>query len=150
MYLNKSSYCSLHKDNIDSRGCIFQVKEFVSYDDRNFYLPAVKYTHADGKGPETLDVIFKVTFLVITFDLSLAMRCMIADRWTLWQVHNGVESDDVDLIRAHNTVLTYLQKEGVIVPEPLAISTGMCKRTANQWKVLILVMTMFRACDWFC
>lgn len=39
-----------------------QVKEFVSYDDRNFFLPAVSYTHPHGnaKGAEVLDVIFKV------------------------------------------------------------------------------------------
>ena len=34
----------------------------MSYDDRNFFLPAVSYTHPHGnaKGTEVLDVIFKV------------------------------------------------------------------------------------------
>ena len=36
------------------------MKEFVSYDDRNFYMPGVSYTNADTKVSETLDVIFKV------------------------------------------------------------------------------------------
>ena len=40
--------------------CRVQVKEFVSYDDRNFYMPGVSYTNADTKVSETLDVIFKV------------------------------------------------------------------------------------------
>lgn len=72
-----------------------QVKEFVSYDDRNFFLPAVRYAHplSDTKGTEVLDVIFKV--------------------------HNGVESDNVELIRAHNAVLDHLSKQDVVVPEPL-------------------------------
>jgi len=75
-----------------------KVKEFVSYDDRNFYLPAVTYSHPETKQTEVLDVIFKV--------------------------HNGVESDNDGLIRAHNEVLAYLKNEGVMVPEPLPVRQG--------------------------
>ena len=45
----------------DAKGV--QVKEFVSYDDRNFFLPAVTYTNAETCVTETLDVIFKVALL---------------------------------------------------------------------------------------
>lgn len=79
-----------------------QVKEFVSYDDRNFYFPAVSYTNADTNASEVLDVIFKV--------------------------HNGVESDNVELIRAHNDVLTVLSESGIMVPEPLPVKEGRAEK----------------------
>lgn len=75
-----------------------KVKEFVSYDDRNFFLPAVTYMHPETKEIEVLDAIFKV--------------------------HNGVESDNDGLIRAHNEVLAYLKNQGVMVPEPLTVKQG--------------------------
>ena len=79
-----------------------QVKEFVSYDDRNFYFPAVSYANADTNASEVLDVIFKV--------------------------HNGVESDNAELIRAHNDVLTVLSESGIMVPEPLPVKEGRAEK----------------------
>jgi Ser/Thr protein kinase RdoA (MazF antagonist) len=77
---------------------VSKVKEFVSYDDRNYFLPSVSYLNAQTNVSETLDVIFKV--------------------------HNGVESENEPLIRAHNYVLSQVFQSGVNVPEPLPIKTG--------------------------
>ena len=55
-----------------------QVKEFVSYDDRNFFLPAVRYAHplSDTKGTEVLDVIFKVHNGVESYNVEPSARTM--------------------------------------------------------------------------
>ena len=45
--------------------------------------------------------------------------CLTLLYWVRRQVHNGVESDNVELIRAHNTVLDHLSKQNVVVPEAL-------------------------------
>lgn len=76
---------------------VAKVKELDSYDDRNYHIPNVTYTHKDGK-TETLDVIFKV--------------------------HNGVESGDQRLIEAHNAVLLHLIAASVPVPEPMLTKSG--------------------------
>jgi len=77
-----------------------KAKEVESYDDRNYVLPGGTYRNANSNGgaPETLDFVFKV--------------------------HNGVESDNPELIKAHNLVLSHLRKAGVVVPEPLPITGG--------------------------